>query len=133
MAVLTDYTPVKHAYPIWTADKIVSPTDSDNATEGSTPAREVANGYGYVNIAKQFDPNGYSFFYGGEVGALDHILASPDLAKEVVNAGYGRINAGELEQVGYEDSLKDFPGYMSESERHATDHEPVVAVVRFAP
>jgi predicted extracellular nuclease len=92
---------------------------------------------GYTNLAAQSD---YSFVFGGNAGALDHILASPSLSAQKLSGGVWNINAAENALLDYNDTVVDageapFEAKPAGNSLYAadvwrsSDHDPVVAAV----
>ena len=85
---------------------------------------------GYVNLAvDRLGVEAYSYSYGGEIGALDHALASPSLNDKVVGVQEWHINADEPSILDYNTEYKSADKlttlYSSEPFR-ASDHDPVI-------
>lgn len=125
VAVLTDYTAETRGYTIKTAVN----TDMD---EGA--AVDVTSNYGYTNLAKQFDAEGFSYwFYGTEqVGSLDHVLANEAMLADAVDGTHWNINSTEAYQLQYDQALT----YYSDEDGYAftdvgpfrsSDHDPFIA------
>ncbi|MFF2030651.1 ExeM/NucH family extracellular endonuclease [Arthrobacter sp. NPDC058192] len=90
----------------------------------------VLTGAGYVNQdekAKNADGSAkHSYLFGGLVGSLDHILASPAANAAVTGADIWNINSVEsvaLEYSRYNNNVTDY--YVPDQFR-ASDHDPVV-------
>jgi predicted extracellular nuclease len=73
------------------------------------------------------NPNAYSYQFDGQAGALDHALASPDLAAQVRATLEWHINADEPEILDYnlEDS-RDSGLFDPNIPYRASDHDPVL-------
>ena len=80
---------------------------------------------GYVNLVERDDA--YSFVFDGQAGALDHALASPALAPQVVAALEWHINADEARARDYNlDHDRDPAIFDPASPYRASDHDPVI-------
>ena len=84
---------------------------------------QVFVGAGYVNELRLHSPQGWSYCYGNEVGYLDHILASPTMADQVVTAMPWDINASEPRYFDYTYSEWFLPEHYL---AHCSDHNPVL-------
>lgn len=63
---------------------------------------------GYVNlIARLVAEDAYSYLFDGQLGYLDHALASSSLLPQVTDAGIWHINADEPSAFDYNDALLD--------------------------
>ncbi|MGY6629642.1 MAG: ExeM/NucH family extracellular endonuclease [Wenzhouxiangella sp.] len=94
---------------------------------------------GYVNQAIRFnddDPEVYSFIFQGQSGSLDHIMASPAMNAQVVDAVKWSINADEIPAFAYPETLpnsslpKPADFYQPDPFR-SSDHDPVLIGVEF--
>jgi predicted extracellular nuclease len=115
-----------------------------NAYAMEDPIR-VFTSNGYTNLIKQFSgAQAYSYLFGGEVGYLDHALASSSLLSKVVDATEWHINADEPCVLDYNaelcgsgfshpdktaDQLVSL--YASDAYR-MSDHDPVIIAFNFA-
>ena len=93
---------------------------------------------GYVNLVSQFvGQRAYTYVYDGQLGYLDHALASPSLESQVANVSIWHINADEINLFDYNDEVRD-PGeewYERKSSARSlyepnasrfSDHDPVI-------
>ncbi|QYF95872.1 ExeM/NucH family extracellular endonuclease [Massilia sp. PAMC28688] len=93
---------------------------------------------GLVNQLERFvRPSGipYSYVFDGEVGYLDHALASASLNAQIVGATEWHINADEPAMIDYNLDGKS-PAALALIEDHAyrsADHDPVVVSLNLAP
>ncbi len=85
---------------------------------------------GFTNLIEAFQgAKGYSYLFGGEVGYLDHALASTSLFEQTVDAIEWHINADEPRALDYNvesktaEQVNDF--YAPDMFR-MSDHDPVV-------
>ena len=91
---------------------------------------------GYVNLTELFEfGGGYSYVFGGQSGHLDHALATPSLASQVVNAFTWHINADEPEFLDYNVEHKSAAQQAMNvgSPFRASDHDPIVVDLNLAP
>ncbi|MDT8450791.1 MAG: ExeM/NucH family extracellular endonuclease [Wenzhouxiangellaceae bacterium] len=90
---------------------------------------------GFENLAPAFnggDPAVYSFVFRGQAGALDHALASPALAEQVIDARYWPINADEIPAFDFTEGT--LPGGFLEKPENffdpgpyrSSDHDPLL-------
>ncbi|MEJ8566154.1 ExeM/NucH family extracellular endonuclease [Elongatibacter sediminis] len=94
---------------------------------------QVLRRAGYVDV---LDSSAHSFVYRGVAGALDHALASPQLASRLAGGGVWHINADENRLLDYNDTVRDSgekahevrpgsrPLYAPDPYR-SSDHDPV--------
>ncbi len=86
---------------------------------------QVFYGEGYVNIAQEeTDKSTYSF--GGMVGSLDHIVASPAAAQAVTGADIWNINAYEAIGLEYSRYNYNVTNLYDESPYRSSDHDPIL-------
>ncbi|WP_394220562.1 ExeM/NucH family extracellular endonuclease [Alteromonas gracilis] len=131
VAVLTDYTPESRGYTITTAVN----TGMD---EGASV--EVESGFGYRNLAKEFDEEGFSYwFYGTEqVGSLDHVLASEAMLADAIDGTHWNINSSEVYQLQYNQALRFYPdedgyAFTDVGPYRSSDHDPFIATFSLQP
>lgn len=90
---------------------------------------------GFVNLAieeNDGEPNLYSYTFFGQAGSLDHGLASPALASQVVQARYWPINSDEIPAFNYNEG--ELPGgflqkpadFYQPDEFRSSDHDPLI-------
>lgn len=88
---------------------------------------------GYKNlISDHLGIGGYSYSFGGEVGYLDHALASSDLAPQIVDATIWHINADEPRIFDYNTEYKStdqLTKYYGDDAYRASDHDPVIVLL----
>lgn len=125
VAVLTDYTAETQGYTVMTAAN----TGMDDGA-----SVEVTANYGYVNLAEEFDAEGYSYwFYGTEqVGSLDHVLASETMLADAVDGAHWSINSPEVYQFQYDQALSYYPdedgyAFTDVGPFRSSDHDPFIA------
>ncbi|HUL52700.1 MAG TPA: ExeM/NucH family extracellular endonuclease, partial [Opitutaceae bacterium] len=93
-------------------------------------------GAGYVNLTETFEgAGGYSYAFNGEFGHIDHALANPHLAEQVVGAATWHANADE--PVYYDYNLENKSAAQQAINAGTTfrysDHDPVVMGVGLHP
>ncbi|MDQ5861763.1 MAG: ExeM/NucH family extracellular endonuclease, partial [Actinomycetota bacterium] len=85
---------------------------------------------GYVNQdgkAKNADGSAkHSYLFGGLVGSLDHILASPGADAVVTGADIWNINSVESVALEYSRHNNNVTNYYAPDQYRASDHDPVV-------
>lgn len=90
----------------------------------------VLTGAGYVNQdekAKNADGSAkHSYLFGGLVGSLDHILASPAANAAVTGADIWNINSVESVALEYSRYNNNVTDYYAADQFRASDHDPVV-------
>ncbi|MDQ0770601.1 5'-nucleotidase [Pseudarthrobacter defluvii] len=97
----------------------------------------VLTGAGYVNQDdKARNPDGsakHSYLFGGLVGSLDHILASPAANGVVTGADIWNINSVESVALEYSRYNSNVTNYYAPDQFRASDHDPVVVGLDLAP
>ena len=69
---------------------------------------------GYTDLVEAFvGDDAYSFLFDGQLGYLDHALASQSLLNRVTGATEWHINADEVPLLDYNDEIRDVPGEAS--------------------
>jgi len=91
----------------------------------------VLTGAGYVDQDAKTTKHSYS--YGGMVGSLDHILASPDAEAMVTGVDIWNINSAESIAMGYSRYNNNVTDFYDTSAFAASDHDPVVVGLKMAP
>ncbi|MCB1560703.1 MAG: ExeM/NucH family extracellular endonuclease [Xanthomonadales bacterium] len=86
---------------------------------------------GYVDVFRNHAEPDYSFIWGGASGRLDHALASPALAADVVAATHWHINADESVAFDYqtENRSGSQDAYRPDPFR-SSDHDPLIIDLR---
>ncbi|MEV7607228.1 ExeM/NucH family extracellular endonuclease [Paenarthrobacter sp. NPDC089322] len=91
----------------------------------------VLTGAGYTDLE---DGTGkHSYLFGGMVGSLDHILASPAAHNVVTGTDIWNINSVESVALEYSRYNNNVTNYYAEDEFRASDHDPVVVGLNLAP
>ena len=104
-----------------------------NSYAKEDPVGQFTNN-GYVNLINHFVGNqAYSYAFGGELGYLDHALASPSLLAKTLDATEWHINADEPRVLDYNVESKtaqqqsDF--YATDAYR-MSDHDPLIVSLK---
>jgi predicted extracellular nuclease/endonuclease I len=87
-----------------------------------------SNGY-QILVEKSLGHNGYSFSFDGELGYLDHALASQTLTSQILETTVWHINADEPGSFDYNTEFKtesQITSYYGSDAYRASDHDPVV-------
>ncbi|MFC5380774.1 ExeM/NucH family extracellular endonuclease [Aquipuribacter nitratireducens] len=99
---------------------------------------ETLRDAGYVDLLEQYEGlESYGYVFDGQLGHLDHALATESLAAQVAGAGGWKINADEVPLLDYNDTVRDTGEAAFERESTAlplfepnayrsSDHDPVV-------
>ncbi len=126
-ALLTFIGTVKTA----AADDDVLVIGDINAYTQEDPIDILVNG-GLVNQVTRFSPGDYSYVFDGEIGSLDHALATASLNSQAAGAALWHINADEPSVIDYNVEFKQpicsscGPDYYSATPYRSSDHDPVV-------
>ncbi len=132
-----NYIRTKEAQAL-TAWLATDPTGSGNARvlivgDLNSYAKEdpitAITGAGYQNVVEHFEgADGWSYAFNGEFGHLDHALASPSLATEVVSAATWHTNSDEPVYYDYTLANKDATqqAINAGTPYRYSDHDPVV-------
>ncbi|MBE8167122.1 MAG: ExeM/NucH family extracellular endonuclease [Shewanella sp.] len=125
LQVLTDYHPSTHE------DKIIK-TAAHTTLNGEAfdqQQRIITESYGYVNLNTELHgADTYSYSYSGELGNLDHALASKGLAGKVIAIEDWHINAVESNMFEYGSK---YTGDLVKSGNafSSSDHDPVIVAI----
>ncbi len=103
----------------------------------------VMTNAGYSNVITSFNPDAYSFVFGGEWGTLDHALSNSSFESQISDVSVWHINADESFLLDYNDTVLD-PGeqpfnvkpptnplYAPDSYR-SSDHDPIIISLSYA-
>lgn len=99
-----------------------------NSYSQEDPIRLLAQA-GYANLGHRPSHPEYSFVFQGLSGSLDHALASPSLASQVLGAAVWHINADEMPDFDYnrEGRTKALDARMFRSSPfRSSDHDPLI-------
>ena len=100
---------------------------------------------GYTDMVQQFGgTSAYSFVFDGQLGYLDHALASPSLVPQMTGVADWHINADEVPLFDYNDELQTVGEAAFERESNAlplyqanplrsSDHDPVQIGLELVP
>lgn len=83
---------------------------------------------GFVNLVESSaGQDSYSFLFAGQVGALDHALASPSLVDQVAGIAEWHINADEPPLLDYNLEFDRDPGMFDGTTPYrSSDHDPLI-------
>lgn len=126
MHVLTDYDAASAERKIVTA----AGTSIAGVTLDDT-AREVGNGFGYINLAGfALGDDAFSYSFDGELGSLDHAVGNTSVLEKVTGVEDWHINA--VESTLFEYSSR-FTGDLVKSTNpySSSDHDPVVISLNY--
>lgn len=118
--------------PTGTADDDFLIIGDLNAYGKEDPINAITNSNYHNLVADHLGSAGYSYSFGGEIGYLDHALASDNLASQVVDATVWHINADEPRILDYNTEYKSaeqLSTYFAEDAYRASDHDPVIVVL----
>ncbi|MFD5224687.1 ExeM/NucH family extracellular endonuclease [Microbacterium sp. NPDC058342] len=85
---------------------------------------EVFTSEGWLDTVPAKAPGQYTYTFDGELGSLDHVIASPSLAASVTDAGVWTINSPEWSDRGYA-----FGATESGTPFRSSDHDPIIVGV----
>lgn len=94
-------------------------------------AQAVEKGLGYINLATvRLGDKAYSYSYSGELGSLDHAIASASLAEKVVGVEDWHINSVESTLFEYS---RQYTGDLVKSTNpfSSSDHDPVIVSLAY--
>lgn len=98
-----------------------------NAYAKEDPIR-VFTDAGWSDVAREKAPEEHTYSFDGEVGSLDHIIASPSLASSITGAGVWSINSPEWSDRGYA-----FGATEAGTPFRSSDHDPILIGVSATP
>ncbi len=83
---------------------------------------------GYTNLLSALDAtDAYSFLFGGQIGALDHALSTPELATQVTGVAAWHLNADEADAIDYNLDFGRNPAIFDGTvANRASDHDAIV-------
>ncbi len=91
---------------------------------------------GYVNLGQRSGQPEYSYVFQGQSGSLDHALASPSLAPQMLASAVWHINADEMPDFDYnrEGRTKALDARMFRSSPfRSSDHDPLIVSFELDP
>jgi predicted extracellular nuclease len=123
----------------WIATDPTSSNDNDFLVIGDFNTHTMGDAMslfeqaGYANLASHFiGEDAYSFEFDGQFGALDHAMASPTLAPQVVDTADWHINADEAPLHDYNLEYDRDPSlFDAASPYRASDHDPLIIGIEF--
>ncbi|MGY0617635.1 ExeM/NucH family extracellular endonuclease [Vibrio sp. FJH11] len=126
LLTLTDYSKEKYGRDIYTA-AYTTIGGGDLQVEKT----QIQQGYGLHNLNTLLHGNDtFSYTYSGELGNLDHALASSSLAQKVVAIEDWHINSLESNLFEYSSQYTgDMPKYNDAFS--ASDHDPVIIAIDY--
>ena len=83
---------------------------------------------GYVDLVAEEAPGEYTYTFDGQLGSLDHALASPGFAELVTGVGVWGINAPEWSDRGYS-----FGATEAGTVFRSSDHDPILVGLATTP
>ncbi|MGF1768734.1 ExeM/NucH family extracellular endonuclease [Enterovibrio makurazakiensis] len=95
-------------------------------------AREVGDGFGYVNLATYaLGDDAFSYTFDGELGSLDHAVGNASVVEKVTGVEDWHINSVESSLFEYSGR---FTGDLVKSDNaySSSDHDPVVISLQYA-
>lgn len=129
------YTWIK-SKPTVVADRDILVIGDLNAYHMEDPVTTL-EAKGFDNLLKQFaGDSSYSFVFQGQAGTLDHALASPTFANQIVDTYEWHINADEPRVLDYNlefKSVYQHTSLYSEGPYRASDHDPIVIGLKMKP
>lgn len=90
-----------------------------NAYSQEDPMQVFADA-GYLDLVPALAPGQFTYTFNGELGSLDHAIATPSLASSVTGAGVWGINSAEWSDRGFEFGAAE-PG----TPYRSSDHDPI--------
>ena len=118
----------------WLATDPTSSGDADVLVVGDAnsyylddPMTALGNA-GFVNLVESSaGQDSYSFLFGGQIGALDHALASSSLVDQVAGVVEWHINADEPPLLDYNLEFNRDPGLFDGTTPYrSSDHDPLI-------
>ncbi|MBY5935089.1 ExeM/NucH family extracellular endonuclease [Tateyamaria omphalii] len=98
-----------------------------NAYAQEDPVQSLTQDADLVDLIDQFigQDEAYSFVFDGQRGALDHAIASGDMADFITGAAEWHINADEPDLLNYNSAFND-AGFFEDSLFASSDHDPLI-------
>ncbi len=85
---------------------------------------EVFTAAGWSDVAREKAADEHTYTFDGELGSLDHVLASPSLSASITGAGVWSINSPEWSDRGYA-----FGASEAGTPFRSSDHDPIIVGV----
>lgn len=92
--------------------------------------------YAYISLTAADRDSHYTYVFGGQMGSLDHALASPSLAEQVRGVAIWHINADEMPEFGYQrrGKTRAQEARMVRSDPfRSSDHDPILVGIDLQP
>lgn len=89
---------------------------------------QVFTDAGYSDLVADLTDDQYTYTFDGELGSLDHVIASPAMAAQVTGVGVWGINSAE-----WSDRQYSFGATEAGTVYRSSDHDPVVVGVSTTP
>ncbi|QPH52913.1 ExeM/NucH family extracellular endonuclease [Pontivivens ytuae] len=104
-----------------------------NAYSQEDPVQTIRDTDDNVDLLAEFVgiEEAYSFVFDGQQGALDHAIASGDLADNVVDVAEWHSQADEPDLIDYDSEFTN-PGFSSTGPFAASDHDPLLIGLDFS-
>ncbi len=98
-----------------------------NAYAQEDPVQTLTDDPDLVDLIDEFigQEEAYSFVFDGQQGALDHAIASDDIADMVTGVTEWHINADEPDLLNY-NSVFNNPAFFEGSQFASSDHDPLI-------
>ncbi|WP_217183023.1 ExeM/NucH family extracellular endonuclease [Streptomyces sp. AC495_CC817] len=85
---------------------------------------DVFTSAGWSDVAREKAADEHTYTFDGELGSLDHVIASPSLASSITGAGVWSINSPEWSDRGYA-----FGAAEAGTPFRSSDHDPILVGV----
>lgn len=85
---------------------------------------DVFTSQGWSDLVADKAPGQYTYTFDGELGSLDHVIASPSLTDSITGAGVWSINSPEWSDRGYA-----FGATEEGTPYRSSDHDPIIVGV----
>lgn len=105
-----------------------------NAYAQEDPVQTFTDDPGLVDLIDQFvgQDEAYSFVFDGQRGALDHAIASDDMAELITGAAEWHINADEPDLLNYNSAFNN-ANFFEDSLFASSDHDPLIIGINTNP
>ncbi|PZP14308.1 MAG: glutamate--cysteine ligase [Brachybacterium faecium] len=81
---------------------------------------------GYTNLGAEFDPEGWSYSFGGMVGSLDHVIANASATARITGATDWSINGPESVMTQYSRYRNNTVNIYEPGVFGSSDHNPLI-------
>ncbi len=102
---------------------------------------QISKSFGYINAVelkdKEKNKASWSYSYGDQVGSLDHMLISPSLKKNLLDAADWHVNSVESSSYGYNNKYTENEGnttahkYYEDNVYRSSDHDPAIVTLAY--